>query len=141
MHAVTDADLNHVVLYSLEPGEKGLRDAHGACVGNCYFGVPALGQAQLKLESSRAVLGDLATWITAPEPTAVAACFNPRHGVHLVANGHAYDFVVCFECGGAEVFKDGAERPFAWLYRGGSPKAWNALLQGAHVPLAEPPSP
>src|SRR5688500_3924625 len=27
-----------------------------------------------------------------------AACFNPRHGIHVVHNGKAYDLVICFEC-------------------------------------------
>jgi len=28
----------------------------------------------------------------------IAACFNPRHGIHLTRNGNREDFVICFEC-------------------------------------------
>lgn len=28
----------------------------------------------------------------------VASCFWPRHGVHVVTNGKAVDYVICYEC-------------------------------------------
>lgn len=30
----------------------------------------------------------------------VAGCFDPHHAIHVVRGDHAYDFIVCFGCGG-----------------------------------------
>jgi len=38
--------------------------------------------------------------------TAVA-CFFPRHGVHVIENNMAYDFVICFQCDKTLVYQDG----------------------------------
>ncbi|TKC97140.1 hypothetical protein [Polyangium fumosum] len=36
-----------------------------------------------------------------------AKCFNPRHGVHAVRDGHSVDLVICYECSALEVVEDG----------------------------------
>lgn len=41
----------------------------------------------------------------------VAACFWPRHGVHVVTNGKAVDYVICYECLQMYIFRDD-ERTF-----------------------------
>ena len=37
----------------------------------------------------------------------VAACFNPRHGIRVVKDGVAHDFVICFECLSMQTYRDG----------------------------------
>jgi hypothetical protein len=135
-HAVSNA--KSVAILSLEPGQNGSRDLDGACAGYCYFGWPVLGQAAASSGSAKTILRDLSAWAAAPEPDAVAACFNPRHGVRVLANGHTYDFVVCFECAQAQVFKDSAAHPIAHFYYNASQESWDKLLSSAGVPLAAP---
>lgn len=40
----------------------------------------------------------------------VAACFNPRHGVHAVKGETTVDLVICYECLQIYVFVDDGER-------------------------------
>ena len=136
--ALALAGAKSVSLLSLEPGESGSRDSDGACAGYCYFGWPVLGQTVTSPTVSASIRKDLSAWLAAPAPEAVALCFNPRHGIRVVANGHIYDFVVCFQCSQAEVFKDSAAEPIAHLFYYGSSKKWDLLLSSAHVPLASP---
>ena len=132
------ANASSITMFSLEPGEKGRRDSRGACIGHCYFGWPVLGQTLLNAKQSKATRKDLAAWLAVPEPEAIMMCFDPRHGVRIVAGQHTYDFVVCFECAQAQVFRDSAAEPIAYLYRGTSQKGWDALLNSAGVALASP---
>jgi hypothetical protein len=132
------ANANSISLLSLEPGENGSLDSEGVCAGYCYFGWPALGQTAVSHSAARSLRKALSAWVSAPEPEAVALCFNPRHGVRLQADGHTYDFVVCFECEQAQVFKDSAPDPIATLNYNGNQAAWDALLSSAKVPLAAP---
>jgi hypothetical protein len=130
------SNASSVVLYSLEPGEKGARDSDGSCNGLCYFGWPVLGQINVPDISGKPFRNDLTAWVTAPKPEAVEMCFNPRHGIRIYADGHTYDFVVCFDCKQAKVFKDSAEEPFAYLFYNGSQRNWDKLLESGKVPLA-----
>ena len=34
----------------------------------------------------------------------IAACFNPRHGIHATRNGKFQDLVICFECRQVELY-------------------------------------
>lgn len=53
--------------------------------------------------------------------------------------GHTYDFIVCYECGHAEVRKDSVY--LATLYSPTSSnqleKEWNSILSAHNLPLAE----
>jgi hypothetical protein len=85
------------------------------------------------------VTNELASWLAAPEPEAVAMCFNPRHAVRVLTPKHTYDFIVCFECGHAEVYVDSSTTPAADLFRSSDQDAWDALLSSAKVKLAPRP--
>jgi hypothetical protein len=132
------AHANSAILISLEPGENGSWDSEGECAGHCYFGWPVLGQTDAEPIVGNSIRKELSAWVAAPEPDAVALCFNPRHGVRVQADGHTYDFLVCFECEQAQVFKDSNPDPIATLYYSGSQSDWDALLSAAKVPLAAP---
>jgi hypothetical protein len=42
---------------------------------------------------------------------AVAKCFEPRHGLHVVYKGKTYDFLICYQCSQIQVFAEAAEEP------------------------------
>lgn len=124
-----------VTLLSLESGPGGARDSDGACVGVCYHGWPVLGEVGLSNPAAQSLRADLSDWVAAPEPDAIAMCFFPRHGVRVKANGHTYDFVVCFECGQTQVFKDSSAHPVAYLFYGADQKRWDSILSSSRIPL------
>ncbi len=41
----------------------------------------------------------------------VAACFNPRHGIHAEGDGKPVDFVICFECLSMHIHVEGERNP------------------------------
>ena len=132
------ANTPSITLFSLQPGQQGKRDAGGTCTGDCYFGWPILGKTVVSTAAAESIRRDLVAWVAAPEPEAVAMCSNPRHGVRVLANGHAYDFVVCFECGQAQVFKDSAIEPIAFLFHDTNQAPWDQVLASVNIPLAIP---
>ena len=129
------ADATSVTLYSIEP-VGAPRDGAGQCASACFRGWTLLGKTQLTDKGKALVQGELKKWLAAPEPEAVAMCFNPRHGVRVTTPQHTYDFVVCFECDHAEVYIDSATVQVADIYRSADPRAWDALLKTAGVRLA-----
>ena len=42
---------------------------------------------------------------------AIAKCFEPRHGLHVVYKGKTYDFLICYQCTQIQVFAEAAEEP------------------------------
>ncbi len=69
---------------------------------------------------------------------AVALCFKPRHGVHVVHEGKAYDLVICFEWMQTQVF-DGERRVEGFLASEAPQPVFDEVLRAAGVPLAEKP--
>ena len=60
-------------------------------------------------------------------------CFNPRHALRIAADGHTYDFLLCYECEQIAVYKDGRE--LSGSRATGSPKILNDLLTANNIPL------
>ena len=70
-------------------------------------------------------------------PGAIAACFNPRHGIRVMHENQQFDFVVCFECLQIYWYIDGEKQPT--ILTSGSPlPAFNDVLRAASIPLADP---
>ncbi|MCC9658805.1 initiator NS1 family protein [Rhodopirellula halodulae] len=70
-------------------------------------------------------------------PGAIAACFNPRHGIRVVHDNQQFDFVICFECLQIYWYIDDEKQPT--ILTSGSPlPAFNGILRGASIPLADP---
>jgi hypothetical protein len=62
----------------------------------------------------------------------IAACFNPRHGIHVVHQGKTADFVICFECRQVHAYgDDGGE----FLISDSPQPVFDGVLRAAHVPL------
>jgi hypothetical protein len=132
------ANAQEVAFFSLSPADP-KRYPEGTCVGDCYLGWPSLGHTPLAGKPRQTVLEHLNTWAKVPQPPAIAGCFSPRHGVSFQAMGHVYDFIVCYECGSAQVRKDSAY--LATLFSPTSSdqfeKEWDAILSSHNLPLAE----
>jgi hypothetical protein len=62
-------------------------------------------------------------------------CFEPRHALHIESGGHAYDFLISYECQQLEVFRD--DVGVASIGAGGTPAALNRLLKAAKVPISQ----
>jgi len=51
----------------------------------------------------------------------------------VTAQGHTYDFLICYACQTLEIYRDG--RNLTTLHLAGSPKVLNQLLRDAKIPL------
>ena len=70
-------------------------------------------------------------------PGAIAACFNPRHGIRVVHENQQFDFVICFECLQIYWYIDDERQPT--ILTSGSPlPAFNDVLRSSLIPLADP---
>lgn len=68
---------------------------------------------------------------------AIAACFNPRHGIRVTHDGKQFDFVICFECLQIYWYTDDEKNPK--ILTSGSPlKLFNDVLTDASIPVADP---
>jgi hypothetical protein len=87
-------------LYSLDPA--GHYRAHPGDVR--FHGFKILGYADLNVlqtaEACRAFRWAIFEWYGSAE------CFDARHGLRVTSNGHTYDFLLCYECGRLEVYRD-----------------------------------
>jgi hypothetical protein len=132
-HLPREADriLNNAVrsmLYSLDPGN--MTQARSPVFGYCtVLGRTELNQAQTT-EAAKALNEAIAG-----SNGAAAACFNPRHALEIEADGHTYDYVVCYECQQLDVFKDGVQ--VASVLVKGPPQVLNDLLRANNIPLAK----
>jgi len=117
----------HAVLYSLEPwGDPEKKVAR-------FHGFEILGQSELSpaQESSAVAAFDAAI---AGFDGAIASCFDPRVAIRIQANGHTYDFLLCYSCHQLEMYRDNKSLP--GIGAAGSPKALNELLTSLRVPLS-----
>jgi len=64
----------------------------------------------------------------------MALCFDPRHALSIVSKGHAYDFLLCFQCAQMEISEDGKE--LAVISATGSDEVLNGMLKKAGIPLS-----
>ena len=66
--------------------------------GRAFHGYKVLDAADLDdIEQRSALIGHVKRGIQKSDGT-VAACFNPRHGLHVTKGGESADFVICYEC-------------------------------------------
>jgi hypothetical protein len=84
-----------MVLYSLNPEDHHDGGLHTDTVFHS-FGI--LGKAEITdTNEQRSLLRALARGASENDDHA-AACFNPRHALHVEQNGQSLDFTICFEC-------------------------------------------
>lgn len=114
-------------LYSLEPWAD--PEEKAARLQNFEI----LGQSPLSA-SQRSVAVEAIDTAIAGFDNVVASCFDPRHALRVQANGHTYDFLLCYSCHQLEIYRD--DKRLESLGVAGSPAALNALLNSLHVPLS-----
>ena len=95
---------------------------------------PVLGQVLVGRASHHGLVKQLVTGV-APQSTPIAACFNPRHGVHAVSSTDFADLVICFECNWVRVYySDGTTESYVPSQ---SPREFlSSVLMQVKIPLA-----
>ena len=88
-----------------------LREAQGLVDAPKFFYYAELGRATLTDPAKiRAVVEAVYGGINDSDGM-VAACFNPRHGIHAEVDGKPVDFVICFECLSMHIHVEGERNP------------------------------
>jgi hypothetical protein len=126
------ASATSVTLYSLEPNlhiEPGSKQERMEKLqGYLILGKVGLVNSAAK-RATKAFQDAVRGW-----GASVGACFAPHHALSLVSGGHTYDFLLCYQCHGMALVKDGKYLASFGAY--GSPKALNRLLTANRVPLS-----
>ncbi len=126
-----------VEIYSLEPLS---RPDSGEFED--LYGYEVLGRALLGVEASRRAVAEFEGVVTA-WGDAVSFCFDPRHALRVVHLGATFDFVLCFDCGALEVYRNGKRQ--TKVAAKGSARALNQLMEEAGLALSQtgyqPPTP
>ena len=100
-----------------------------------FHGWRVLGRASINDEATRKKLNDALRAGARENDRMVAACFNPRHGIHLVRGDSAHDLIICFECLQVDVFEH--EQWIRGFLTSPSPQpVFDDVLRAARVPLA-----
>jgi hypothetical protein len=130
---VLPAELRHVLelaksaeLYSLEP-----LSTHESAPK--FQGYEILGETPLNAADTRIATEAFSKAVEAGNGN-MPNCFDPRHALRIVLDGHRYDFLLCYACAQLTVYKD--DKEFTDLSAAGSPKVLNDLLQAHHVPIS-----
>ena len=74
-----------------------------------FRGYEILGKVEITdPQSRREIMTAVLAGISESDGT-VASCFWPRHGVRVVTDGKAVDYVICYECLQAYIFSEGGQ--------------------------------
>ncbi|MFT3807095.1 hypothetical protein [Arenimonas sp.] len=127
-----------VQIYSLEPVPMPNRPSSG----ERWYGYEVLGKTMLDADSSKLAIEAfekaVANW-----DGMIAGCFDPRHALRIEAEGHTWDFLLCYDCHQLEVFRDG--KHLDGVGAAGSPEALNELMLAKGLVLSktgyQPPTP
>ncbi len=118
-------------LLSLDPSYLGTEQRP-----NDFHNWNALGSTPIT-PVDRAKLTELLIASVPENPGAIAACFNPRHGIRVMHKNQQIHFVICFECLQIYWYIDDEKQPT--ILTSGSPlPAFNDVLRAASIPLADP---
>lgn len=116
------------VLLSLDP------DRHSEKTGTKFHDWRELGRTSVKERATRNRLLSALDRGAKENDGRVAACFDPRHGIHATSAGKVIDLVICFRCLQVEVFTDG--KPTGGFLTSSSPQPiFDQVLHNAGVPL------
>jgi hypothetical protein len=135
LHAL-ESDSN-LVLYSLYPDRFVLLDNGDMQLlpddETNFRGYRILGQTALTSPESRRVVVNTVRDAVRKWDGAMAACFEPRHGVRATDASGTHDFLICFACRQVYVYSPGEARKQLGIHASGQPL--NDILTDAHVPL------
>jgi hypothetical protein len=103
------AGAKEATLYSLNPSSFSDQDPDFAKLPTYAHHVVkkkmSLNEKQTKT-AIRSIWPSLSAW----KPS-IGHCFEPRHGLHVVAEGKTYDVLICYECGTLIAWTDAGETP------------------------------
>lgn len=127
--AMTEPD--HLDLLSLYPGPPGTAPERAS---THFYGFLILGRTTVTDRAQqRNILATIERGDAENDGT-VAACFSPRHGLHVQSGDTVVDLVICFECLHMNVYVDGAF--FASVNTSPGPQVLlDRLLRESRVPL------
>jgi hypothetical protein len=123
------------ILLSLDPTEPDLREPSAPAPKETFHKYAVLGKTEIHDPKVRADLLRALQKGIHDSDGAIAACFNPRHGISATTRGTNHvDLVICFEC--AQIYSYGlVERSFLTTK---SPRTtFNDALQKAGLPVAK----
>lgn len=125
------ASADRFTLYSID-GNAPADDGDGDDDSH-FHGYPILGQVDLEGADRQALITALYEGIAASDGTA-AACFIPRHALHVVKGDRVTDYVICFQCLAINIYTGGRlEREQTT----DTPRpVFNRYLEQAGIPLA-----
>jgi len=90
----------HFYLLSLEPSPRKYYEVTKTNLpkGDDFHEYTALRKTEITSREERAALLKALHNGISSSDGAVAACFNPRHGIHAILGEKTVDLVICFEC-------------------------------------------
>ena len=125
-------DAKKGVIYSLEPTEE---PKAGDPTFHTY---KVLGHAELNPQQMATAMNVFVVALArsgGATNVGVLCRIQPRHALSIVAGGHIYDYLLCFQCGQLEVFVDNTD--IGIVTAGRSPEVLNNLLTSLKIPLSQ----
>ena len=120
-----------VVLYSLDPTKLHDKSTHNDSV---FHGFDILGRAEINDSGEqRALLRALARGVRENDAS-LAACFDPRHALHIEQSGRSIDFTICFEC--LQVEARGFHKRDGFFTSASPQPTFDESLRRHHLPIA-----
>lgn len=118
-------------ILSLDPSSR-----HGYAVNNqeVFHGFGIIGKAVVENKADKEKLTLALSKAITENNGAVAACFNPRHGVRFIGKGKKIELVICFECRSARCH--GFNGDMGILLTSSAQPAFDAFLTEKKVELA-----
>lgn len=120
-------EARHAVLFSLEPWYPRHAQLHP------LYQQQELGhldlseaQTQVAIQVFESAVAHRSDWD--------AGCFDPRHAMHIEADGHSFDYLICFVCGQMIVYRDG--KVLGKVKIAGSGGKLNEILESASIPVS-----
>jgi hypothetical protein len=118
---------SEAVFYSIEPWpEENLKQG--------FRGHQIVGQYRLAAQSDRDAIADMISGATHGAWDA-AACFDPRHAFRARGSDGIYDFLLCFQCGEAVVYRPDGKTDSIFIT--GKADFLNDFLRSHAVPLPQ----
>ena len=122
-----------LVLYSLDPDPA---NWHDQSIRNdrVFYGFEILGHARI-IDSAeqQALLHALAQGVR-ENYSSFAACFDPRHALHIEAGGRSIDLTICFEC--LQVEAHGLNKNITFFTSASPQRTFDDPLMRHHLRLA-----
>jgi len=117
-------------LYSLDPNED-------ERVKDGFHEWKILGKLIVTEADVRKKLGEALTDGIKNAPERGRKCFNPRHGIRVVADSKTFDFVICYECRWVQIYS-GNKHIKTCLTASEQQGVLDKVLKDAKVPLPKP---